>query len=218
VEDVEDEVYEPIKSGVSFAAPQTPVQRTAGLHTHLAVLGHESNLRLRHKASSTAQKAKLDTGHRKSLPPAQLTSHMHSMIKLLDAEYHAITSHNLGVQSGTAVIEDLLVRRLHAICGQVHMLMVLHDDCADAMTAFCTALRASQLNRVQVRTTSRYLVDGHSYDEILCALQLDVSGCACRLYFSVYAHRHLTDVLLRDLWYLHAQLSSCCSNACRLSA
>lgn len=75
---------------------------------------------------------------------------MRSLLKLLDAEYHAINSHNLGVQSGTAIIENLLVRRLHALCAKVHLLMVLHDDCGDAMAAFCAALRSTQLNRIQV--------------------------------------------------------------------
>lgn len=95
----------------------------------------------------------LDTGLRKRPPPAQLSALMHQMLKLLDAEYHTINSHNLGVQSGTAVIDNLIVRRLHALCGQVHMLMVLHDDCSDAMAAFCSALRPSQLNRLQVRAS-----------------------------------------------------------------
>lgn len=132
-------------AAVSFA------ERTRRADTDNSDTGARSQCTSEASAPSTRRHQQpLDTGRRKKLAPDQLTGLMRSLLKLLDAEYHAINSHNLGVQSGTAVIENLLVRRLHALCAKVHLLMVLHDDCSDAMAAFCAALRPTQLNRIQV--------------------------------------------------------------------
>jgi hypothetical protein len=129
--------------------------------------------------------------------------HMHSMIKLLDAEYHAITSPDRG-QSGTAVIEDLLVS-VYAICGRVHMLV----RTMTVRTRQRSALRACQLNRVRVRTTwwtAIFMMGSCAHFE-----QAVKVAVLCRLYFDVYAlnlpHRCIA-----------ARSLSLCTHSCPVAA
>ena len=57
-------------------------------------------------------KPALDAGKRKPSPTARMQQVLQALVQLLDREYNHVYNHNLGVQSGTNVIEDVLVRLL----------------------------------------------------------------------------------------------------------
>ena len=86
---------------------------------------------------------------RKATPAARVQLVLRTLQQLLDKEYQYIYGHNLGVQSGTAVIEDVQVQRVRALCSRITA-MVAHDSSsADAMVLMCKKLTPQQFNRLQ---------------------------------------------------------------------
>ena len=61
------------------------------------------------------RKQALDCGRRRAKPEDILLEVLEQLAELLRHEYHYVYNHNLGVQSGTSVIEDLQVRLQLAI-------------------------------------------------------------------------------------------------------
>jgi hypothetical protein len=138
----------PSSSASRLAALQTPVQRTSRpAHSSGRPLRSlESSLprSIVTKRSSTApRRPSWIQGKCKSLPPAQLTLphafNDQASGRRVPCQHLSLTTQSRGYSGDRGSTGPA---RLHAICGQVHMLMVLHDDRADAMTAPCTALRA----------------------------------------------------------------------------
>jgi hypothetical protein len=70
------------------------------------------------------------------------------LLDLIDREYKFVYTHNLGVQSGTAVIEDLQARRMFALCNRVLFFITEYPECADSLAIACRRLDRISRNRL----------------------------------------------------------------------
>lgn len=90
----------------------------------------------------------LDTGKRRLPPADRLAQVLRELVATVESDYQHVYGHNLGVQSGTAALEDLIVQRMHALCSRVQALAAHDAVCADALVAGCAQLAPRCLNRV----------------------------------------------------------------------
>jgi hypothetical protein len=95
------------------------------------------------------RKQPLDSGKRKPLASERLQKVLEELVNLLDREYHYVYNHNLGVQSGTSVIEDVQIQRGHALCSRVACLIAHDESCSEKMVTFCRSLTPVHLNHLQ---------------------------------------------------------------------
>jgi hypothetical protein len=88
------------------------------------------------------------TGPRKQLPHKQLETLLQDFTDCLEKEHALVFGHNLGVHSGTAVIEDVIVRKLYEQCKRAVFLITNHDSCMETFFLFCERLSPAQRNRM----------------------------------------------------------------------
>ncbi|GLC35766.1 hypothetical protein PLESTB_000492000 [Pleodorina starrii] len=90
------------------------------------------------------------SGPRK-LTPAQLAERLHGQLtEVLRTEWRRIKSSNLGVLSGTAVVEELLLRRIQSWAGELHMLAISTCAAAERLGALCRAMDGTELQQLLV--------------------------------------------------------------------
>ena len=89
-----------------------------------------------------------DHGATKLLPHKQLQSTLEHFVDVLETEQNLLFNHHLGVHSGTAVIEDLLVRKLWEMCNKAHAMITMKDNCMDTFLRFCEGLSTEKRNRL----------------------------------------------------------------------
>jgi hypothetical protein len=77
----------------------------------------------------------------------QLLTVLEHFVDVLDSE-SLVFSHNLGVHSGTAVIEDLIARKLWELCNRAHTLITMKDNCMETFLKFCEHLSHDKRNRL----------------------------------------------------------------------
>lgn len=73
---------------------------------------------------------------------------LHELLTLLDEEYDSVYGHNLGVASGSAVLDDLVAARCKALCRRCTAMIAHEEACAQALLAVCKTLPALKLNRL----------------------------------------------------------------------
>lgn len=88
-----------------------------------------------------------NTGPTKPLPDKQMLRTLEHFVEVLESE-KLVFSHNLGVHSGTAVIEDLVARKLWELCNRAHTLITMKDKCMEVFLSFCERLTAEKRNRM----------------------------------------------------------------------
>lgn len=93
------------------------------------------------------RKPATNTGPTKQLPDKQLLRTLEHFVEVLESE-KLVFSHNLGVHSGTAVIEDLVARKLWELCNRAHTLITMKDKCMEVFLSFCERLTAEKRNRM----------------------------------------------------------------------
>lgn len=69
-------------------------------------------------------------------------------MNVLETEHDLVFNHHLGVHSGTAVMEDLLARKLWELCNRAHTLITMKDNCMDIFLRFCESLTPEKRNRM----------------------------------------------------------------------
>ena len=56
--------------------------------------------------------------------------------------------------SGTAVVEELLLRRISAWARELHMLAITHASASERLAALCRGMSTQELQQLQVRTST----------------------------------------------------------------
>jgi hypothetical protein len=96
------------------------------------------------------QSKRLQTGKRRPLPVVRLRTILRQIVDIVEHSYQHIYGFNLGVQSGTAVIEDVMLQRVHALCCRVQAMISQDEACAHALVAFHKQLEPFCGNRMHV--------------------------------------------------------------------
>jgi hypothetical protein len=91
----------------------------------------------------------MPSSKRKPSPAARMQLVLQALVSLLDKEYRFVYSHNLGVQSGTSVMEDVQVQRVRALCSRIAAMVAHESAYAEALIAVCKAMSPARLNRMQ---------------------------------------------------------------------
>jgi hypothetical protein len=93
--------------------------------------------------------------HKYKLSAAQRTQAAFSQLcTVLKKEWSSIRALNLGVKSGTGVIDDVLITQLHQLASAVHLLAVTDADASRLLVAQACKLSTQQFQNLQVRTTA----------------------------------------------------------------
>ncbi|GFR41291.1 hypothetical protein Agub_g1796, partial [Astrephomene gubernaculifera] len=94
--------------------------------------------------------ARVDSGPRKPTQ-SQLCERLHAqLLEVLRTEWRSIRSSNLGVLSGTAVVEELLLRRIQSWAAELHLLAITHRSAAERLGALCRGMGAEELQQLLV--------------------------------------------------------------------
>jgi hypothetical protein len=92
--------------------------------------------------------------HKYKLSAAQRTQAAFSQLStVLKKEWSSIQALNLGVKSGTGVIDDVLITQLHHLASAVHMLAVTDADASRVLVSQCHNLSTQQFQNLQVMTS-----------------------------------------------------------------
>eukprot|EP00198_Chlamydomonas_reinhardtii_P014016 XP_001703353.1 predicted protein [Chlamydomonas reinhardtii] len=87
-------------------------------------------------------------------------------MEVLRSEWRSIKTTNLGVLSGTAVVEELLLRRISAWARELHMLAITHASASERLAALCRGMSTQELQQLQVM----FDVTGHPELSDYCRL------------------------------------------------
>mmetsp|Transcript_22826 Transcript_22826/g.58107 ORF Transcript_22826/g.58107 Transcript_22826/m.58107 type:complete len:441 (-) Transcript_22826:118-1440(-) len=100
-----------------------------------------------------------DTGPRK-ITPAKKTEELFQLVKdFLVQEWQCVRSLNLGVKSGTGMVDEIILRRVATWVAELHMLCISHETAADALGRLARRLNRDQLQQFQVLCDTT----GHEY-------------------------------------------------------
>ncbi|MEW5309561.1 MAG: hypothetical protein WDW38_001442 [Sanguina aurantia] len=100
--------------------------------------------------SKSAVVARIYTGPKK-LSPAQRTQVLlDTLLRALQDEWPRIRNSNLGVLSGTAVVEDLVMRKIQAWATELHTLCITYGEAAALVGEFARRLGAAHMQQLQV--------------------------------------------------------------------
>ncbi|KAG2443011.1 hypothetical protein HYH02_009427 [Chlamydomonas schloesseri] len=170
-------------SGASSPAPGPAHQR--GLHgsphggtltaspsmasmTPGAASAGNSPLRAGRSSRHSSATSRIDCGPRK-LTQAQQVERLHAqLLEMLHSEWRNIKTTNLGVLSGTAVVEELLLRRVGAWARELHMLAITHASASERLADLCRAMSTQELQQMQVM----FDVTGHPELSDYCRLMV----------------------------------------------
>lgn len=72
------------------------------------------------------------------------------LLGVLREEWKRIRTSNLGVLSGTAVVEELLMRRIQTWATELHSLCIMHETASDRLAAMGRKLPPRELQQLQV--------------------------------------------------------------------
>lgn len=108
--------------------------------------------------STTRPKLKPPIPHSKYKPSAakRVQSAFSQLCQVLNKEWQSIRSSNLGVQSGTGVIEDVLYSQLHQLASTVHMLAVSDAEASQVLVGMACRLSTQQFQQLQVTMTTSH--------------------------------------------------------------
>lgn len=90
---------------------------------------------------------------------------------VLQKEWSSIRALNLGVKSGTGVIDDVLITQLHQLASAVHMLAVTDADASRVLVAQACKLSTQQFQNLQVRVWATLESDMFCFDAAAFAVQ-----------------------------------------------
>lgn len=100
---------------------------------------------------SPSRRLTIDTGKRKPSPAERTETLCNEILACLRSEeWRAMRSTNLGVLSGTGVIEDLLMRRLQTQVAALHVLVLKHTSAGNQLSALGTSLTQREMQQMQV--------------------------------------------------------------------
>ncbi|KAG2499272.1 hypothetical protein HYH03_002850 [Edaphochlamys debaryana] len=100
--------------------------------------------------SAANAKPRIDCGPRK-LTQAQQAAQLHTqLMEILRTEWKNIKTTNLGVLSGTAVVEELLLRRIQTAARELHLLAITHAPAAERLAELCRGMSVAELQQLQV--------------------------------------------------------------------
>ncbi|GIL43304.1 hypothetical protein Vafri_1091 [Volvox africanus] len=102
------------------------------------------------RGSAPAASPRVVSGPRK-LTHSQLAGRLHGqLMDVLRTEWRRIKSSNLGVLSGTAVVEELLLRRIQSWASELHMLAISSTAAAEKLGALCRGMDGTELQQLLV--------------------------------------------------------------------
>ncbi|KAI8475803.1 MAG: hypothetical protein J3K34DRAFT_516981 [Monoraphidium minutum] len=105
-------------------------------------------------------------------PAARLACAYSELTALLAAEWDGIRGLNLGVRSGTAVVDGVLMRRLQLWAARLHTLAAGAPEAAEALARLVAGAPAGRMQQLQV------LLDMTGHEELSDFLRLSAYGTA----------------------------------------
>ncbi|EFJ47116.1 hypothetical protein VOLCADRAFT_117895, partial [Volvox carteri f. nagariensis] len=100
--------------------------------------------------STAAVGPRVASGPRK-LTHSQLAAQLHGQLTdVLRMEWRRIKTSNLGVLSGTAVVEELLLRRIRSWCSELHMLAISSPTASYKLGKLCQSMEGTELQQLLV--------------------------------------------------------------------
>jgi hypothetical protein len=75
----------------------------------------------------------LDTGHKKRSGKEQMEAHLDTLVGLMQSEWQQISRMAPSLKSGTGVMEEALLHKLHRVAKQANLLCMKDDSAAEAM-------------------------------------------------------------------------------------
>lgn len=95
------------------------------------------------------QYAPLETGPHKLTEPQQVEQLFKYLLNILATEWRNIRSLNLGVKSGTGVVDELLVRKVQQCAAELHTLCISNDRAAERLAKLAQTLPRKELQQLQ---------------------------------------------------------------------
>jgi hypothetical protein len=102
------------------------------------------------KAIRPERKPPIPHSKYKASPAARAKTAFIQLCKVLEKEWPTLRCLNLGVKSGTGVIDDVLLSQCHQLASTVHMLSVLDPDASKEVVRYACRLTQQHFQNLQV--------------------------------------------------------------------
>eukprot|EP00798_Chlamydomonas_sp_ICE-L_P008202 gene8202-1464_t len=143
--------------------PDTPSRRVSLLVKTSSIKklrdGTQVDMALPLKAPPLKAKTPTFEGPRRLSPAARSTQLMNLLLGELETKWKDIRSLNLGIKSGTGVVDDLTMTSIQAQVKELNMLCISREEAADAIGKVAQKLKRTQLQQLQLL----FDVMGHDY-------------------------------------------------------
>mmetsp|Transcript_8107 Transcript_8107/g.15702 ORF Transcript_8107/g.15702 Transcript_8107/m.15702 type:complete len:435 (-) Transcript_8107:152-1456(-) len=111
------------------------------------------------KKTSSIASSKTFTGRTRPTHGKKAEELLFDLLGLLETDWKAIRSTNLGVVSGTSVVSELMLRRVRAKAAELHMLTVSHPEASERIA---TLLGSNRVRCLRKEVPGQILASGSS--------------------------------------------------------